>query len=189
MRGDSASGDPMDPALPQCLPTAFKAGVNTLLMACKGNSIVSTLPQELWFRIFGFLDRDWLSRPDRANYADSVRRARPQRIVAGARSCGTAARSASANTGRAQEDMPALLPDRGQESGHMSVLNTPRLQHTSPPQHTAYGTPTVSPMLQPTAAMMFSRVSTWKTNLSLTTRGGDILGVGRPLFLGGGRGV
>ena len=47
-------------------------------------------------------------------------------------------------------------PTGGQESGHMSVLYTPRLQHTSPPQHTAYGTPTVSPMLQPTAAMMFS---------------------------------
>jgi len=51
------------PHVHDAFPVPFKHGINTILHACKGDSIVSCLPKELWFRIFSFLDREWLSRP------------------------------------------------------------------------------------------------------------------------------
>jgi hypothetical protein len=136
------------PNVHHSFPLPFKCGVRTILMACKHHdSIVSSLPKEIWFRIFAFMDREWLSPP------------RPGQLCG---SCQTS--STNAHCGRCKivrycskecqrkHWKEHKLTCKPYATETPSALNTPRLQAATPHQHTAYGTPNVSPFMQPAAA-------------------------------------
>lgn len=137
-------------------PPRFKAGVTTLLMAHKRCGLISSLPKEVWFRIFSQLDRDWLSEPrigqlcgwcQSSDTSASCGRCKMVRYCG--KSCQRAHWKEHKKTCVAISSTGSMSP-RSQPTSPES-LATPRLSAVTPPQHGMVG-PALSPFMQPAAA-------------------------------------